>query len=162
MSNNGTTTDDALTRLPAGLFDRLTGLTALDLSQNNLSSLPPRIFENLTNLSTLSLHGNPGSARFVPIANAGPEGGFEVASGGNVTLGLTDAENGYDDPWGTNVTYAWTQTEGTDARATFTAPTAIAEETHEFRLAVTGNGGNFSATADTVVQVRAVRHRLPA
>ena len=133
-------------------------------ANNDLSSLPPRIFEKLTNPNlNLLLAGNPGSARFKPTAKAGPEGGFEVASGGSVTLGVEGAENGYNDPWGTNVTYAWTQTEGTEgtltndtnAQATFTAPTATAEETHGFRLTVTGNGGNFSATADTVVQVAA-------
>ena len=156
--------DNDLQTIAAGVFDGLTRLTSLTLHDNDLSSLPPRIFEKLTNPNLrLSLHGNPGTTRFVPTAKAGPEGGFEVASGGSVTLGVEGAENGYNDPWGTNVTYAWTQTEGTtgtltndtNAQATFTAPTTSAEETHGLRLTVTGNGGNFSATADTVVQVAA-------
>ena len=116
LNSNGTVANDGLTHLPAGLFDRLTGLTALLLHDNDLSSLPPRIFEKLTNLAAggLSLSGNPGSARFVPTAKAGPAGGFDVVSGGSVTLGDAGAVNGYDDPWGTNVTYAWAPDRGHD------------------------------------------------
>ena len=172
LAANGTAADDGLTHLPAGLFDRLTGLTSLRLDDNDLSSLPPRIFEKLTNLTAagLSLNRNPGSARFVPVAKAGPEGGIEVASGGSVTLGVEGAVNGYDDPWGTNVKYAWSRTEGTGgtltnertARAAFTAPATGEDVTHAFRLTATGEGARSSgssnrhrATADIAVRVAA-------
>ena len=164
LAGNDTAADDGLTRLPAGLFDRLTGLTLLRLDQNDLSSLPPRIFEKLTNLAPagLSLHANPGSARFVPTAKAGPAGGFDVASGGSVTLEVEGPEN--DDLWGTNVTYAWappagttvTYTDGTTAnspRPAFTAPAA--DGTLTFTLTVTGGGGGVAATSTVNVRVAA-------
>ena len=163
LNANGSAADDGLTRLPAGLFDRLTGLTQLWLYSNDLSSLPPRIFEELTNLAPagLSLRDNPGSARFVPTAKAGPAGGFDVASGGSVTLEVEGPEN--DDLWGTNVTYAWappagttvTYTDGTTAnspRPAFTAPAA--DGTLTFTLTVTGGGG-VAATSTVNVRVAA-------
>ena len=70
------------------------------------------------------------------IAKAGPEGGFKAVPGGSVTLGVEGAENGYDDPWGSNVEHAWTQAPGdttvtydtnkgaTTANPVFTAPAA--------------------------------------
>ena len=159
LQSNGT-----FTTLPAGLFDRLTGLTGLRLDNNDLSSLPPRLFEKLTALIDLSLSRNPGSASFVPISKAGPEGGIEVVSGGTVTLGDADAAAGYDDPWGANIqSYSWMQTEGaggtlTDnnaAQATFTAPVTTEDETHTLRLTVTGRGGSHAGAADVNVRVAA-------
>ena len=153
----------ALQTIAPGVFDGLTGpALAINLQRNNLSSLPPRIFEKLTGLTGLSLNDNPGSARFAPIAKAGPAGGIEVVSGGSVTLGVEGAENGHDDPWGTNVTWAWSRTGGaggslTDAaaaRATFTAPVMGEDGTHVFRLAVTGSDV-YTATADIAVRVAA-------
>ena len=47
----------------------------------------------------------------MPTAKAGPEGGFDVASGGSVTLEVEGPEN--DDLWGNNVTYAWAPPAGT-------------------------------------------------
>ena len=160
---NGTVANDGLTALPPGLFDRLTGLTEIRLDQNDLSSLPPRIFEKLTALTGLTLNSNPGSASFVPIAKAGPEGGIEVASGGTVTLGDADAAAGYDDPWGKNVIRAWSRPEGAGgtladtaaAQATFTAPVTTEDETHSFRLTVTGRGGSYAGAADVTVRVAA-------
>ena len=150
-----------LQTIPAGVFDRLTGLTVLHLNNNDLSSLPPRILEKLTGLAELNLGDNPGSARFVPTAKAGPAGGFDVASGGSVTLEVEGPEN--DDLWGTNVTYAWappagttvTYTDGTTAnspRPTFTAPAA--DGTLTFTLTVTGRGG-VAATSTVDVRVAA-------
>ena len=153
---------NALQSIAPGVFDGLTGLVLLALNGNDLSSLPPRIFEKLTGLTGLALGDNPGSARFAPIAKAGPAGGIEVVSGGSVTLGVEGAENGHDDPWGTNVTWAWSRTEGaggslTDAaaaRATFTAPVTGEDGTHVFRLKVIGVG-NLAATADVAIRVAA-------
>ena len=153
---------NALQSIAPGVFDGLTGLVLLKLDSNELSSLPPRIFEKLTGLTNLALGDNPGSARFAPIAKAGPAGGIEVVSGGSVTLGVEGAENGHDDPWGTNVTWAWSRTGGaggslTDAaaaRATFTAPVTGEDGTHVFRLKVIG-AGDFAATADVAIRVAA-------
>ena len=152
-----------LQTIPAGVFNSLTGLEVLVLNDNDLSSLPPRIFEKLTNLifAQLLLSHNPGSARFVPTAKAGPEGGIDVASGGSVTLEVEGPEN--DDLWGTNVTYAWappagttvTYTDGTTAnspRPAFTAPAA--DGTLTFTLTVTGGGG-VAATSTVDVRVAA-------
>ena len=154
--------ENALQSIAPGVFDGLTGPVLLKLDSNDLSLLPPRIFEKLTGLTGLALGDNPGSARFAPIAKAGPAGGIEVVSGGSVTLGVEGAENGHDDPWGTNVTWAWSRTGGaggtlTDAaaaRATFTAPVTGEDGTHVFRLKVIG-AGNLAATADVAIRVAA-------
>ena len=149
-----------LVSLLAGLFGPLTGLTALDLSDNDLAALPVRLFEQLTGLTALTLSGNPGSARFRPVAKAGPEGGIEVAQGATVTLGVAGAEDGFDDPWGSNVAWAWTQTAGPTVsyasdkgadtvRPEFAAPSA--DGTLTFTLTVTGKGG---ITATDTVSVR--------
>ena len=148
-----------LQTIPAGVFDRLTGLTRLQLHDNDLSSLPPRVFEELTGLLELHLANNPGRARFVPIAKAGPAGGIDVPSGKSVTLGVAGAENGYDDPWGKNVTWAWTLPAGTTvtydtgkgantARPSFTAPAT--DGTLTFTLTVTGTASEGVAATSTV------------
>ena len=154
--------ENDLQTIAPGVFDGLKGLTLLQLTDNDLSLLPPRIFEKLTGLDDLFLGQLPGSARFVPTAKAGPAGGIEVVSGGNVTLGVEGAENGHDDPWGTNVTWAWSRTEGaggmladdTAARAAFTAPVTGEDKTYTFRLAVTGSD-LYTTTADIAVRVAA-------
>ena len=148
-----------LQTIPAGVFDSLTGLLALVLNDNDLSSLPPRVFEKLTGLLELPLRNNPGSARFVPIAKAGPAGGIDVPSGKSVNLGVAGAENGYDDPWGKNITWAWTLPAGTTvtydtgkgantARPSFTAPATGGTLT--FTLTVTGVGSDGDAATSTV------------
>ena len=152
MSYNQTGAADSLMTLPAGLFDRLTKLTSLGLAQNDLKTLPAHIFQNLTELETLALDGNPGSAGFVPLAKAGPEGGLDAAAGATVTLGAEGAEDGPGDPWGTNVTYSWTQVSGetvdlsaTDAaRPTFTVPASAEASELVFELAVAGRGATGS------------------
>ncbi len=155
--------DNDLQTIAPGAFDGLTrAVLAIQLQKNDLSSLPPRIFEKLTEMDGLALYDNPGSARFVPTAKAGPAGGIEVVSGGSVILGVEGAENGFEDPWGTNVTWSWSRTEGaggslTDAaaaRAAFTAPVTGEDGTHVFRLTVTGKV-NIAATADVAVRVAA-------
>ena len=93
-----------LTTIPAGLFDVLTALTSLQLSHNQLASLPNNIFQPLTELISLGLQGNPGV--FAPAAIPGDS--QEVVSGVEVMLNGSTGES----PWGTNVSYAWEQTEG--------------------------------------------------
>ena len=156
LNSNGTPGGNGLSTLPAGLFDRLTGLTVLRLDANDIASLPPRIFEALEALTELQLQDNPGSAQFVPSAMAGDD--IEVAQRDTVILGVAGAEDGFDDPWGSNVTSSWTQTSGTPVlyaagkgadtlRPEFRAPAL--DETLTFSLTVQGTGGTFTGT-DTV------------
>ena len=123
-----------LSSLPAGIFDRLVSLQGLELRFNDLSSLPEGVFANNTSLARLDLRDNPG-VPFKPSANAGPD--QSAATGATVTL--SGAATG---PWGTNVTWAWTQVAGdgsttaapaadrvtlssaTAASPTFTAPSS--------------------------------------
>ena len=149
--------------LKAGDFAGLGGIATLNLNYNALTALPARVFEPLTDLTTLTLAGNPGAAGFAPQAVSGPSGGFDAVSGGSVTLGVEGAASGQDDPWGSNVTYSWSLTEGTGgtltaetaARADFTAPATAEDETHTVRLTVTGAGGSFVGTDDATVRVAA-------
>ncbi len=155
---------NALAGLLPGTFDGLDAtLARLDLSDNALSFLPARIFEDLTGLTALVLSGNPGSGTFVPSAVAGPAAGLDAISGGTVRLGVEGAEDGGEDPWGSNVTRAWSRPSGTGgtltdasaARARFSAPEAGAQESHEFRLTVTGAGGSFTASDEVAVRIAA-------
>ena len=149
-------------------------MPGLDLSGNALSALPDRVFEPLTGLATLDLRGNPGSASFVPTADAGADP--VLRAGESATLGGPGTGGG---PWGTNVEYAWVEvdaegnpvaeterTEGlsaTDvASPNFTAPALAAERVVRYRFTVTGKGAattgelNRHRASDTVtVTVRA-------
>ena len=146
----------SIAALKAGDFAGLGGIATLNLDSNALTALPARVFEPLTGLTTLTLAGNPGAAGFAPVARPGPSGGFDAVSGGSVTLGVEGAASGQDDLWGSNVTYAWSLTEGTGgtltaetaARAEFAAPVTAEDETHTIRLTVTGAGGSFVGTDD--------------
>ena len=155
-------------------FEGLTGVPGLDLSGNALSALPDRVFEPLTGMATLDLRNNPGSASFVPTADAGADP--VLRAGESATLGGPGTGGG---PWGTNVEYAWVEvdaegnpvaeterTEGlsaTDvARPNFTAPALAAERVVRYRFTVTGKGAattgavNRHRASDTVtVTVRA-------
>ena len=64
---------NALSALPAGVFDPLMSLTALHLNSNALAEggLPDGVFEPLGMLTTLDLRQNPGSASFVPTGRRG-------------------------------------------------------------------------------------------
>ena len=77
-----------------------------------------------------------------------------------MTLGAAGAAAGFDDPWGSNVAWAWTRTAGTTvsyasdkgadtARPEFAAPDA--DGTLTFTLTVTGKGG---ITATDTVSIR--------
>ena len=162
--------DDGLTRLPAGLFDRVrtAAENTLQLHNNDLSSLPPRIFEKLTNLGLdlgdLSLHSTTPAARAScrsrrPDRRAGWTSPRATAS----PSGSMGAENGFDDPWGDNVEYEWTPPAGTTVTYTegttenlaharvFTAP--MADGTLTFTLTVTGKGASFATTSSVDVRV---------
>ena len=145
---------NALSSLPAGIFTGLTELDLLHLNHNALTSLPANVFQDLTTLTTLTLQhpANPNFDPFAPTAEAGAA--QMVATGATVTLAGSSSG-----PWGTNVTYAWTQTSGTTVTLTgadtaspsFTAPSTAGDLV--FTLTVTGRPAGASGTAtgtDTV------------
>ena len=142
-----TLSNNSLSTLPAGVFDELTKLTGLYLSSNSLSTLPDDVFEELTALTELYLNNNPG-APFSPTAVALPDDG-EVLLGPGGTVTLDGSGSG--GPWGTNVTYRWSNTSGLEEltnRVSFSAKWVVtiqaltdgAELT--FTLRVTGRAGN--------------------
>ena len=124
------------------------------------------MFEPLTGLSTLNLSDNPGSASFVPKADAGED--LVLRAGESATLGGPGTGGG---PWGMNVDYAWVEVDADDnpvadaerteglsatdvARPGFTAPALAAERVLRYRLAVQGGG-----TAAPMPTARATRSR---
>ena len=129
--------NNRLAAIAAGQFDALTRLTYLGLQNNRLQTLPDDLFQNLTALENLDLSGNPGTPTFLPTALAGVD--RTVEPGTTVTLDAT-ASGG---PWGTNVTYAWTQTGGTSvtlagantATPSFTTPASTSPMTFELTVA---------------------------
>ena len=56
LSNNARLS--TLPTMPTGIFDDLTSLTTLNLFNNDLSALPADVFSTLTSLTTLDLSGN--------------------------------------------------------------------------------------------------------
>ena len=164
---------NALSALPGGVFDGLGAVATLNLNYNALGagSLEDGVFEPLTGVFQLNLSNNPGSASFVPRADAGAD--LVLRAGETATLGGPGTGGG---PWGTNVEYAWVEvdaegnpvaeaarTEGLSAadvaRPDFTAPALTEERVVRYRLAVQGRGhGNTNAhrASDAVtVTVRA-------
>ena len=121
---------NSLQALPPGVFDGLTRLETLWLNNNLLQQLPAGVFAGLTTLSDLRLQGNAGYP-FGPTASAGVS--RTVDAGSTVAL----AGSGGDDPWGREVTFAWTQTDSSGVSVTidgadtltptFTAPAEAAE-----------------------------------
>ena len=168
---------NALSALPAGVFDKIDGLvtvtalpalTALHLNSNALAEggLPDGVFAALGMLTTLDLRQNPGSASFVPRADAGTD--VAVRAREVVTLGGPGTAGG---PWGENVDYEWIEvdaegnevaaaavTEGLSdeikRKARFTAPVLTEERVLRYRLTVTGKGARSSGTVN--------RHRASA
>ena len=153
-SNKGATATSGLTRIPSGLFDQATGLSELRLDNNNLSSLPARIFEPLTNIQIFSVHSNPGTANFVTRAQAGED--LEVAAGETFTIGAEGMEDGFDDPWGSNVTWYWEESGGSllgneqrrVARPQLTA--GVTAQTSVFNVRVSGKGVSSSRSEDSI------------
>ena len=150
-----------LASLPVSIFQNNAALETLRLFNNNLRALPARIFQPLDLVAELCLGLNPGITIFVPTAVV--RAPTRVATGATATLDA-GASGG---PWGTNVTYAWTQTGGTTVTLTgadtaapsFTGPAAAGTLT--FSVKVTGAGGEEACAArtDTVtvtVQVETV------
>ena len=158
-----------LTHLPKDIFRGLGKLTTLYLWRNDIGAggLPDGIFEPLTGLTDLKLSPNPGAASFMPAADAGPGG--TLSAGQTVTLGGPGTGGG---PWGSNVTYSWTQTDGDDMAAStvtlsatdaakpgFTVPALSAAAGVKLVLTVRGRGGavtRHTATSEAEFTIRAL------
>ena len=127
--------------LPAGLFDDLTLLTELNLSNNGLTALPDNLFETLPALGRLSLEGNPET--FAPAVRAGPA--RTVAGGARVAL--SPSARG---PWGANVDWFWEQVDG-KGRA-LSPPTAALDDAHarSASFATPPEGGRFTFRATAI------------
>ena len=158
---------NSLSSLPAGIFDRLGNLEILLLLNNNLSSssLPDDIFEPLTALTDLSLSQNPG-ATFRPTVSAGADQSVEPgesvtlpgtatgAWGDNVTWQWTQVDGPASNTAVTSGAVALS--DDSIAAPSFTAPAAT---TLYFKLVVTprpggaGLDGGASATDRVTVTV---------
>ena len=167
--------DNALSALPAGIFDGLGAVIDLSLINNNAlaaGSLPDRVFEPLTGVDQLDLRGNPGFASFLPLADAGAD--LVLDAGETATLGGPGGG-----PWGTNAGHRWVEVDADGnevadaaraeglaaadvARPGFTAPALAEERVLRYRFTVQGRGWGYNIPAvgyrasDTVaVTVRA-------
>ena len=163
--------DNGLTHLPRDIFRGLGDtLTRLGLLHNELAAggLPDGIFEELTKLTSLQLIGNPGADTFTTTADAGPGG--TVSAGQTVTLGGPGNAGG---PWGSNVTYEWTQTDGSDdavstvtlsasdvTNPSFTVPVLSAQTDVKLVLRVAGVGA-FTAQHGTSTAQFSIRALAP-
>ena len=157
--------------LKPGDFEGLGGLEVVVLSGNALGALPERVLEPLTGLTALDLSLNPGSAGFLPRADAGAD--VTVSAGATVTLGGPGTGR---DPWGTNADYRWVEVDADGnevaersarraspgrARARRASPRrrSTEERVLRYRLAVQGRGHNgtdaYSAADTVTVTVRA-------
>ena len=99
--------DNDLRTLPDGVFEGLAMLRGLHLNSNNLRTLPDGVFEGLAMLRGLHLNSNPGTASFLPTADAGAD--QRAVSGATVRLDGSASRGG---PWGTNISYAWAVADG--------------------------------------------------
>ena len=158
-----------LTHLPKDYFQGLGRLTILGLNSNRLAAagLPDGIFEPLTKLSSIDLADNPGIDSFRPTADAGPGG--MLSAGQTVTLGGPGTGGG---PWGSNVIYRWTQTDGDDVSAStvtlsaadvakpgFTVPALALATDVKLKLTVVGRGdfnAALTATSTAKFTIRAL------
>ena len=159
-----------LVALPAGLLDNQSKLYLLYLDNTDLAALPDGIFEPLGALNDLFLSGSPGSADFVPAADAGPDRTAAVTTA--VTLdGRASVASG---PWKSNVTgWLWQQVDASNNVLTpptvtltgantptpsFTAPSSVGDV--HLRLTVTGRGatgvtGHYRGSDTVTVTVQA-------
>ena len=129
----------------------------MHLNDNDLATLPADLFDKLTALTDLQLNGNPG-ADFSPTADALPDDRTVPPAGGTVELDGSGSDGG---PWGTNVTYSWSQTSGPTSGVTFdddtsatpvvTIPALTAGTELTFTLTVAGRATDtsFGTAPDT-------------
>ena len=156
-----------LRALPAGVFEGLANLWYLSLHYNDLRTLPDGIFQDLAMLRRLQLQNNPGTASFLPTADAGVD--QRALSGTTVRLDGSASRGG---PWGTSITYAWavadgrgnpvtglTVTGGDTATPSFTMPASAPEGGLVFTLTVQGKGDHsghlYNSTDSVSMAIRA-------
>ncbi|MYI42444.1 MAG: T9SS type A sorting domain-containing protein [Rhodothermaceae bacterium] len=125
--------------LPAGLFDELTSLTLLGLSDNDFSTLPDGLFDELTALTELSLSNNdlstlpdglfdelielplkafPSSIGLSLEANPGAPFSPVVNAGADMTVqpgAAVSIPGSVTGPWGDFVRWDWIQVDGPDS-----------------------------------------------
>ena len=159
--------DNDLRTLPDGVFEGLVMLRGLRLNSNNLRTLPDGVFEGLAMLRGLHLNSNPGTASFLPTADAGAD--QRAVSGATVRLDGSASRGG---PWGTNISYAWavadghgnpvtglTVTGGDTATPSFTMPATAPDGGLVFTLTVQGKGhrgqGLYNSTDSVSVAIQA-------
>ena len=126
------------------------------------AGLPDGIFEPLTKLTLIRPRRQPGHPdSFRPTADAGPGG--MLSAGQTVTLGGPGTGGG---PWGSNVIYRWTQTDGDDVSAStvtlsaadvakpgFTVPALALATDVKLKLTVVGRGDfNAALTATSTAE----------
>ena len=157
--------DNGLQTLPDGVFGGLASLRALFLNDNDLQTLPDGVFGGLASLQFLYLANNPGTASFLPSADAGAD----QEAGLGTTVSLDGSASSDDGPWGTNITYAWavadgrgnpvtdlTVTGGDTATPSFVIPETVPNSGFVFTLSVQGKGhgedGLYTSTDSVAVR----------
>ena len=130
-----------LQTLPDGVFDGLANLTTLDLHSNDLETLSDAVFEALARLNTLYLHANPGTASFLPTADAGAD--QEARPSATVRLDGSATRGG---PWGTNISYDWAVADGQGDPVTGLTLTGRNTATPSFTMPATEPDGGLVLT----------------
>ena len=158
-----------LRMLSDGTFEGQPNLGILYLENNDLQTLPDGVFEGPANLSNLYLANNPGTASFLPTADAGAD--QRAVSGTTVRLDGSASRGG---PWGTNISYAWavadghgnpvtdlTVTGGDTATPSFVIPETVPDGGLVFTLSVQGKGHRGQGLYKSTDSVRVAMDVLP-
>ena len=136
-----------LKRLPRSVFRSLDTVTLLtiDAAQMGAGSLPDGVLEPLSRLTGISLLNAADLEPFKPSAQAGSGG--TLSAGRRVTLGGPHTSGG---PWGSNVTYVWTQSDGDDNAATTVALSSTDTATSGFETPVLSTDATVRLTLTVV------------
>ena len=158
-----------LRMLSDGTFEGQPNLGILYLDHNDLQTLPDGVFEGPANLSSLYLANNPGTASFLPAADAGVD--RKAVSGTTVTLDGSASSGG---PWDTNITHDWavadgqgnpvaglTVTGGHTATPSFVIPETVPDGGFVFTLTVQGKGHRGQGLYKSTDSVRVAMDVLP-
>ena len=147
--------DNDLRALPVGIFDGLANLENLFLYRNDLRTLPDGVFVGLAKLSGLHLISNPGTASFLPTADAGTDQEAEPSA----TVRLDGSASSRVGPWGTNISYDWAVADGEGNPVTGLTLTGADTATPSFVMPATESDGGLVFTL--TVQGRGYSSRSP-